>query len=211
MTIEEFKNQFGKRPFIDYKDVVPRGPGAQAVRNQLSRWQKVGKISVLRKGLCILGETDRKIEPDPLQAANILYEPSYVSLEYALGFYGLIPERVEMITSVSTRKTARFDNVLGRFIYQHIKSEAFRGFSRVQNGSVTFLMAEPEKALADYMYLNLPLYTQDTRDVLENSLRLQNIEGLKVDRLLALGDLFKSKTLLRVLSVLGEWVKAVQT
>lgn len=210
MTFKDFKDQFGDHPFIDYKDVVPRDPGAQAARNQLSRWQKAGRIFVLRKGLCILGKADRKVEPDPLQAANILYEPSYVSLEYALEFYGLIPERVEAMTSVSTLKTARFDNVLGRFIYQHIRPEAFRGFSRVQHGTAFFLMAEPEKALADYLYLNLPLYTKDTRDALEHSLRLQNIEGLKVPRLLELGVLFRSKTLLRVLKAVAEWVKAVE-
>lgn len=207
MRIEEFKEQFSGRPVIDYKDVIPQGSRAQAVRNQLYRWQKAGKICVLRKGLCILSAADRKVEPDPLYVANFIYEPSYVSLEYALGFYGLIPERVKAITSVSTRKTAQFDNILGRFIYQHIRPEAFRGFSRVLGGAGFFLIADPEKALADYIYLNLPLYTKNTRDALEHSLRLQNIEGLDPDRLLALGALFQSKTLKRVLNTLVLWVK----
>lgn len=67
-----------------------------------------------------------------------------------MNFYGLIPEGVADMTAVTTRKTMRFENTLGRFIYQHIKPAAFRGFRTMGSGPNAFFMAEPEKAVVDF-------------------------------------------------------------
>jgi hypothetical protein len=62
---------------------------------------------------------------EPMEIANPLYGPSYISLEYALSYYGLIPERVESITSVTTKRSKKFITPLGSFSYEHIPLKAY--------------------------------------------------------------------------------------
>ena len=152
MNYTEFKNRFQDQPYILSRDIAKNHQDPQALRNQLVRWKKKGLIISLKKGLYILNQNDRKSDIDPNFIANICYEPSYVSLESALNFYGLIPEKVSDITSVTTLKTARFSNALGNFIYQRIKEAAFRGFKKLGQGPASFFMAEPEKAVVDFLY-----------------------------------------------------------
>ncbi len=206
MNFSEFKNRFQNSPLILSRDVVQTAENPQIMRNQLSRWQKKGLLMSLRKGVYILSPPDRKIDVDHQAVANRLYEPSYLSLEYALNFYGLIPEGVADLTSVTTRKTMRFKNELGHFIYQHIQPKAFRGFRKMGNERNSFFMAEPEKAVVDFLYLNLAQFTHDARETLEQSFRFQNIEELKSKRLMELGRLFGNKKLMRVLKQLGRWI-----
>ena len=144
MDFLQFKRQVQNQPVILSQDIVRKVDEPQALRNQLTRWQKKGLLISLRKGIYILNPDDRKIETSQTVIANILYQPSYISLEYALNFYGLIPESVNDVTSVSTRKTTVFNNKLGTFRYQHIKPQAFRGFKRSGEGQNAFFMAEAE-------------------------------------------------------------------
>ncbi len=206
MNFTDFKIQFQDRPYILGRDVARGGQDLQAIRNQLSRWQKKGLIIALRKGFYVLNHNDRKLEINQNFMANVLYEPSYVSLESALNFYGLIPEKVMDVTSVTTRKTVRFHNKCGNFIYQHIKPEAFRGFKRMGEGQTLFFMAEPEKAVVDFLYLNLSQFAADTRELLEHSYRFQNIEELNKKRMIELGKLFNSKKLMHTINKFGEWI-----
>src|SRR3989338_2230162 len=131
MDFLQFKHRFQDRPFILSRDVAAMAKDPQTARNQVSRWQKKGLLIGLRKGMYLLNAQDRTVNLDRYALANILYPPSYVSLESALNFHSLIPERVSDVTSVSTRKTMQFKNGLGNFIYQHIQPKAFRGFKRV--------------------------------------------------------------------------------
>ena len=97
-----------------------------------------------------------------LIAANLIYRPSYVSLHSALSHYGMIPEFVAHTTSVSTLKTARFINELGTFDYRHIKAELFWGYRSIDSASQRkILMASPEKALLDLLYLTPGLKSED--------------------------------------------------
>jgi len=112
--------------------------------------------------------------------ANFLVLPSYVSLEYALGFYELIPEKVTVITSVTTKKTKIFKNLLADFEYHSIKNDLFFGFKKEIDNNQEFFIALPEKALLDYFYLNS--YFQGSFSELE-SLRLQNLENLNTELL----------------------------
>ncbi len=205
MNFAEFKTQFQDKPYILSRDITSSGESLQNIRNQLGRWQQKGLIIALKKGLYVLNKNDRKVPIDQNYAANILYEPSYLSLEYALNFYGLIPEKVVDVTSVTTRKTVRFNNGLGHFIYQHIKPQAFRGFKRMGEDQPLFFMAEPEKAVVDFLYLNLGQWGVNARELLEHSYRFQNIEELNKARLLELGKLFQSKKLMRVIKNLCQW------
>lgn len=202
-----FKHQFQHRPFILSRDITAADEDPQAMRNQLTRWQKKGLLVSLRKGMYLLNSQDRKVDIDRYTVANILYEPSYVSLESALNFYGLIPERVSDVTSVSTRKTLQFKNDLGNFLYQHIQPRAFRGFQKAGEGTNSFFMAEPEKAVVDFLYLNLSRFNNDTREVLEESYRFQNIEDLDPRRLREMAGLFHTKKLMRVVRDLTRWIE----
>ena len=210
MNFSEFKTQFQNKPLILSWDVVQMAKDPQAMRNQLSRWQKKGLLIGLRKGVYMLGPQDRKIDVSKEVIANRIYEPSYLSLEYALNFYGLIPEEVVDLTSITTRKTMRFKNKLGHFVYQHIQPKAFRGFRKMGNEKNSYFMAEPEKAVVDFLYLNLSQFTKNVKEILEHSFRFQNIEGLNRKKLTELGKLFGSKKLMRALKLFGQWIEEEQ-
>jgi predicted transcriptional regulator of viral defense system len=61
------------------------------------------------------------VEAHPAVLASQIYRPSYLSFHWALGYYGLIPERAVVYTSATTRVPRRFENALGRFRYIHVK------------------------------------------------------------------------------------------
>ena len=102
----------------------------------------------VRNGLYAL-----RLEPPPEEAvANRLYAPSYVSFEYALARHGIIPESVYAVTSATTRLTREFNVDNRSFIYSRIKKQAYRGYRTEKIDGMTVFIAEPEKALADYLY-----------------------------------------------------------
>ena len=85
--------------------------------------------------------------------ANIIRYPSYISGEYVLAKYGLIPEAVYGITSVTVKSTRTFDTPMGGFYYRNIKKELFSGFRQSEFRDKKINIAEPEKALFDFLYL----------------------------------------------------------
>lgn len=199
MDYLEFKKQFSRYPFVESREVLRRSPNVQVAKNQLSRWSGEGLLIKLRRGLYIFNEEERKVEIDQNVVASRLYEPSYLSLEYALNFYGLIPERVIDVTSVTTRKTMQFRNDFGSFIYRHIKPEAFRGFKKFGDKNLVFFMAEPEKAVIDFLYLNLNVFNDNIADKILIDYRFQNLDILHKERLLELGKLFQNKKLMKII------------
>jgi predicted transcriptional regulator of viral defense system len=123
--------------------------GLKVFPYQLSLWQKQGYLTKLKNGVYIFSDALNKTSPEKI--ARILYEPSYISLETALSIYGLIPEMVYATTSVTPKTTRSFKNKFGQFIYKHIKPALFFGYNKYQDSS---LIADPEKALLDLIYLN---------------------------------------------------------
>lgn len=88
--------------------------------------------------------------------ANQIYKPSYISLHTALKFHGVIPEEVVQFTSVSTLKTAIFQNVFGTYTYHHISTNYMFGYELIRSDSPTqfvIQMATPEKAIIDLLHL----------------------------------------------------------
>ena len=124
------------------------------VRRQLSRWKDAGKIIQLRRNLYVLAEPWRKIRAHPFLVANAIQSPSYVSLQSALDYHGLIPEAVPVTTSVTTGRPTTYDTPLGRYTYRHLSEEVFFGYGskRVQSGQEAFV-ADAAKALLDLVYL----------------------------------------------------------
>lgn len=150
------------------------------LRPQLSRWVKAGKILQLRRGVYLLASPYRKIEPHPFLIANYLRTGSYVSLQSALAHYGLIPEHVPVVTSVTTARPERLDTPVGTYSFRHVKKSCFFAYVQVaisQNQHA--FIATPEKALLDLMYLT----PGGEHDLYLRELRLQNLEIMDIDAL----------------------------
>jgi predicted transcriptional regulator of viral defense system len=140
-------------PYVefDYQTLQDAVRGYSQPRTKISGMLTKGDIIRIKKGLYILGESLRRHPFCRELLANLIYGPSYVSLEYALHYHGLIPERVESMTSVTCGRSRTFSTPVGTFSYRMIPLEAFRtGMDQVELGDGrSFLMATQEKALAD--------------------------------------------------------------
>lgn len=124
------------------------------LNNMLYRWKKRGLICSLKKGLYELAYPGEHDIPD-MYIANKLYQPSYISLETALSNYSIIPEVSMAVTSITTKPTRRFKNTHGLFIYRTVKPVAFTGYHLQTQRSFDILIAEPEKALVDFLYFRV--------------------------------------------------------
>ena len=152
MKYDDFRKKFKKFPVLDISTALRiTGENPQVMRNQITRWVKSGYLIKLKRGLYLFNETDRGRDVAQLFIANKLYEPSYVSMETALSLYGIIPEGVAVVTSVTAKLTKRFQNSTGNFMYQHVKPQAFRGFRQEKFGGLPVFIAEPEKAVVDFL------------------------------------------------------------
>lgn len=140
--------------------------GYQRPNDKISDLLAKGAVLKLRRGLYVLGpdEHDKPLCL-PLLANHIL-GPSYVSLEYALGWHGLIPEGVVDVTSVTLKRSRTMTTPVGRFSYAHLPQKAYAIGIRMEQTSDggSFLLASAEKALCDLVMLTrgLPSMTPDT-------------------------------------------------
>ncbi len=194
MKWEELLSTVAQEPVFSSAILLTLGRDSADIRKQLSRWVKAGKLIKLRRGLYALAEPYRKTIPSPFLVANRLREPSYVSLQSALAHYGLIPEYVPAVTSLTTAGPGEVATPLGRFIYRHGKRTFFHGFREVELAQdQTALVAVPEKALLDLLHLT------PGGDRLEYlaELRLQNLESLDLDVLQRMARESRSPKLVR--------------
>ncbi|MGV8096929.1 MAG: hypothetical protein AB2L24_34155 [Mangrovibacterium sp.] len=163
MNYLEFKNRMFDLGCFSVHQVYAWKPDFD--RNNFIRWVNKGLLIRLKKGYYTFPEY--KSKPDfALYFANRIYRPSYVSLHSALAFYGIIPEAVVQITSVTSLKTASFTNDFGEYSYKNVKGELMFGYDLkpIADGR-TLQLARPEKALLDLLYL-YPFY--NTGQELEN-------------------------------------------
>lgn len=141
-----------------------------------------GKIIRLKKGLYVASEEETGTPPCRPLLANHIYGPSYVSFSTALRHYGLIPEKVNVTQSVTTKHSRDFENKLGLFTYRNCTDEYFHiGVRIIQENDLSYLMASPEKALCDVINFSKGINLRFVKDVnifLENDLRLDT-EALK--------------------------------
>jgi len=145
-----------------------------------------GELIRLKKGMFVVSP---ELSGTPLSLeliANHLYTPSYVSMLSALRYYGLIPEAVYTIQSMTTKHSRSFENSLGTFTYTTINNKAFSiGLRRIQrDASVAFIMASPEKALCD-LIANSPnvnlRYLREAEIFLAEDIRLDMDEFAKMN------------------------------
>jgi hypothetical protein len=183
MKFDELLASTSKQPFFETGLLLAGAVDPADVRRQLSRWVQTGRVIQLRRGLYTLAAPYQQTPPHPFLIANSLLTGSYVSLQSALAYYGLIPEYVAQTLSVTTQRPSRWRNALGDFRFQHIAPHLFFGYQQVSftPGQDAFI-ALPEKALLDLVH-----FTPDgDNSAYLAGLRLQNLERLDSQRLLAL-------------------------
>jgi predicted transcriptional regulator of viral defense system len=192
MNYLEFKNRMFELGCFNTHQVYAWKPGFD--RNNFVRWAKKGLLLRLRQGYYTFPEY--KSKPDfTLFFANRIYRPSYISLHTALAFFGIIPEAVVQITSVTSLKTASFQNDFGEYEYKSVREELMFGYDikPIDNGQ-SLQLARPEKALLDLLYL-YPFYNTEQEmeelrldeDFLQDELDLRLLEDYMLK--------FKSKAL----------------
>lgn len=169
-------------------------------QRQLSDWTRAEKIIQLRRGLYALPQQN----PHPFVVANHLVPGSYVSLHMALAYYHLIPEHVAVVTSVTTQRPGKYENRFGRFSYRHISPSLFFGIEyRLLADDEYAYVAMPEKALLDLIHYRL----QGDSMAYIDSLRLQNLEILDIDRLHRFAERAGKPKLKRAASVIEAIVR----
>lgn len=167
MTFLEFKAKMFDLACFNIYQVYAWQPDFD--RNNLTRWAKRGYLVRLRQGYFAFPEYKNKTDYS-LYFANRIYRPSYISLHTALSFYGMIPEAVVQITSVTSLKTTSFANDFGEYSYKNVKENLMFGYElkpMADNRIMQF--ATPEKALLDLLYL-YPFYNNE-----------QELEELRLD------------------------------
>ena len=155
MNFQEFRNKWFDLGCISSDQIYAWRPDFD--KNNISYWSKKGLIIKLRNGFYLFPEYKTRSGFE-FYVANKIYRPSYISLHSALAFYGMIPESVVQITSVTSRKTASFSNAVGEFSYKTVKPDLMFGYDvkPIVEGH-SFFLAKPEKALIDLLYL-YPFY-----------------------------------------------------
>jgi predicted transcriptional regulator of viral defense system len=151
--------------------------------NNLTRWTEKGYIIKLRNGFYSFPEFIN-MPGAGLYIANRIYKPSYISLHYALNFYGIIPESVVIITSVSSLKTNTFKNPFGTYSYQSIKPALLFGYDEKPFQNITVKFASSEKAILDLLYL-YPFYSSEKdlkqlrldSSILENNINRETLHN----------------------------------
>jgi predicted transcriptional regulator of viral defense system len=147
--MRDLRRRIGREEF-DYQALMAALSEYANPRDKVTTLLRQGDIIRVKKGLYVFGDELRRRPFSRELLANLIYGPSFVSLDSALSFHGLIPERVEALTSVTTKRPKSFDTTIGWFIYrQSPRSSFYLGMDRVEEGDVAFLIATPERALAD--------------------------------------------------------------
>jgi predicted transcriptional regulator of viral defense system len=136
---------------FDYQVLLDNLREYERPRDRITELLKRKEIIRVKKGIYVFGEDYTRSPVSKEILANMIYGPSYLSLDYALNYYGLIPERVEALTSVTIKRSRRFSTPIGLFIYRGIPLKAYQaGFDQVTlDDGRSFLIAVPEKAICD--------------------------------------------------------------
>lgn len=148
--IQPVHHRFPREEF-DYQTLLDVLKEYSRPRDKITDLIRKKIIIRVKKGLYILGDGYRRHPYSKELLANLIYGPSYISLDFALQYHRMIPERVEAVTSVTIGRSRRFATPLGLFIYRSIPLPAFQfGMTRVEiENDGAFLIATAEKALCD--------------------------------------------------------------
>lgn len=196
---EDLRSKITSEEF-DYQALLNSLREYDRPRDKITDLLRKKAIIRIKKGIYVFGERYRRLPFSREVLANMIYGPSYISLDYALHYYGMIPERIEAVTSVTCGRGRRFYTPVGLFIYRGIPMNAYQiGIDQVElDGGRKFLIAAPEKALSDKIHnergTSIRTYTEMKAYLLDN-LRIdpERLEKLNTDRLSLIADRYRSR------------------
>lgn len=198
---------FVETAYIEAQNLLPLLSDYANPHDFLSRLVKKGELIRLKNGFFVIADKIKKSRVPYEQISNLLYGPSYLSFEWALSHYGMIPEGVYVVTSASATKSKRFKTSLGTFTYVYLSHSRFAlGIDQKENASGRFLIATPEKALADLVHLK-------SNGLEPKDLIVDLIEGRRIDEnilkninkshLLEIAEKYRSQTIKNLTNAIG--------
>lgn len=177
-------------------------------REKIRRMVDAGNLIRLKNGFYLIKGRDIPYE----QVANLLYGPSYISLEWALSFYGIIPERAYVVTSITNCRFKEYETPVGRFSYEPLNSLAYSiGIHLKKSASSmgNFLMATPEKALVDLVF-------HRCKNLSKEELKIDLLESRRIDKsaiasldkklLCQIGERFAAKRVHYFIDLVCSWI-----
>lgn len=180
-----------------------------APRQKINELIRAGIIVRVKKGIYVFGPEYNNAPVCRESLANLIYGPSCISLEYALAYHGLIPERVEVVTSVTPKRDKEFTTPVGKFTYTYLGIRKYsHGIEQAWiDSNHPVLMASAEKALCDYMVLNKVPDIPDSaaaKKFLETDLRIERDNWKRFDpnNLWKLNRFYRNKNIEYVMEVL---------
>ncbi|HEY9756023.1 MAG TPA: hypothetical protein V6C97_12730 [Oculatellaceae cyanobacterium] len=205
MELQQIRNIIGREEF-DHVSLASALASYSAVDQKINEMLKSGQILRVKKGLYVFGPQIRQTIICRETLANLIYGPSYISMEYALAYYGLIPERVETVTSVTSKREKKFDTPLGTFTYQYLNPRKYPHEieQRWIDQSHPILIASPEKALFDYVTINeVPTFANAKAGVnfLREDLRMDDeaIARLDIKKMIRINSYYRSQNMTRIM------------
>jgi predicted transcriptional regulator of viral defense system len=197
MILEEFRNT----PFR-MQDLSSAYPDCVNLAMKAKRLEQVDEIIRLKKGLYVVSPKVSRMSLSPFVLANHIYGPSYVSMHSALRHYGLIPEAVYTIQSMTIGIARDYVNSIGKFRYIHVSTPYYQlGVTIGTEDGTSFMIATPEKALCDLMIYtpNLNLrYQTEIRDYLEQDIRfdMDALSDFNLDLIKECATVSRKKTMM---------------
>jgi len=201
MKLNDFLKRVRGLPVIDAENLLAGVTRPGPIQVQISRWCKSGKLIKLKNNIYLLSESFRKVDIYEPYIASVLKKPSYISLEKAFEYHGLIPEAVPVYTSVTTKRPEKIITAIGTFDYRHIKNSLFWGYDSVTVNKQPAFIACPEKALLDFFYLK-GLRVDDDYFY---EMRLQNLKKINFKKLLEFAGRFESPGVLKVAQLIKKY------
>jgi hypothetical protein len=208
MNILQLRKAIGRDEF-DHPQLSSALSQYLAVDQKINELLKAGDVVRVKKGLYVFGPESRQTAICRESLANLIYGPSCISLEYALSYYGLIPERVETITSVTPKRDKEFNTPLGRFTYRYLSASKYPHAIEQQwiDHQHPILIASPEKALCDYVVLNKIRSIsnkQEAKKFLLDDLRLdpESFDRFDLKKMLLLNQHYRSRAIVCIMEAL---------
>jgi predicted transcriptional regulator of viral defense system len=186
---------------IDYNYLKSYLSGYRNIRVKINDMLKKREIIRVKKGLYIPGEQYRNAPIYKETLSNLIYGPSYISLQYALSFYNMIPERTETVTAVTNKRNKVFDTPVGRFSYRYIHPDLYsEGIDLIElDEKHNILIASKEKAVADILYFNDVFENiEELEEFLFENMRIEEseIKKLKISSIKRLAKIYKGNLLI---------------
>lgn len=194
-----------KHPF-DYFYLMSLLKEYRSPRDKISRMIEKKEIIQIKKGLYMTsptlgGHLNLKV------LANLIYGPSYISLEYALSYWGFIPEKVEEVTSMTNKRNKVFETPVGTFSYKYLENTKFsKGIEWIFDETGSFLIASREKAICDRIALVKLLAFNEIEEFLESELRLDmgELADLDIELVKEIQAAYRKKSV----TAFYEWLRA---